>query len=96
MTVPAWRCIWTSVRYCALGVRGSHWFRWSWNWPSRPSRCGCWLTGASPLSPQRQSLTLRLEQVDPALLNSGLLIAEGDELRIERALFLAAAGAVPA
>jgi len=37
--------------------------------------------------PQRQSLTLRLEQVDPALLNSGLLIAEGDELRIERALF---------
>ncbi|MBB1519856.1 GNAT family N-acetyltransferase [Aquipseudomonas guryensis] len=37
--------------------------------------------------PQRQSLALQLEQVDPALLNSGLLVAEGDELRIERALF---------
>ena len=37
--------------------------------------------------PQRQSLTLRLEQVDPALLNNGLLVVEGDELRIERALF---------
>jgi RimJ/RimL family protein N-acetyltransferase len=37
--------------------------------------------------PQRQSLVLQLEQVDPALLNSGLLVAEGGELRIERALF---------
>ncbi|UUY07408.1 acetyltransferase [Pseudomonas sp. J452] len=37
--------------------------------------------------PQRQSLALRLEQVDPALLNSGLLVAAGDQLRIERALF---------
>ncbi|MBB2496023.1 GNAT family N-acetyltransferase [Aquipseudomonas ullengensis] len=37
--------------------------------------------------PQRQSLALSLEQVDPALLDSGLLIAESGELRIERALF---------
>lgn len=37
--------------------------------------------------PQRQSLALQLEQVDPALLNSGLLVAEGAELRIERGLF---------
>ncbi len=37
--------------------------------------------------PQRQSLALRLEQVDAALLNSGLLVADGDTLRIERGLF---------
>ncbi|PTS84402.1 GNAT family N-acetyltransferase [Pseudomonas sp. HMWF032] len=37
--------------------------------------------------PQRQSLVLRLEQVDPALLNSGLLVVAGDELCIERARF---------
>lgn len=37
--------------------------------------------------PQRQSLALRLEQVDAALLNSGLLVADGDALRIERGLF---------
>lgn len=37
--------------------------------------------------PQRQRLVVRLEQLDPALLSRGLLVAEGGELRIERALF---------
>jgi RimJ/RimL family protein N-acetyltransferase len=34
-----------------------------------------------------QMLRLQLESIDPALLNSGLLVGEGDSLRIERSLF---------
>ncbi|MBC9250732.1 acetyltransferase [Pseudomonas alcaligenes] len=43
-----------------------------------------WCFACEPL---RQCLTLSLDQVDPALLASGLLLAEGSDLRIERTLF---------
>ncbi|WP_252273383.1 GNAT family N-acetyltransferase [Pseudomonas subflava] len=38
-------------------------------------------------NPDLQALRLQLEQVDPALLASGLLVGEGGNLRIERSLF---------
>lgn len=39
------------------------------------------------VEPQLQAVRLQLDKVEPALLASGLLLAEGEALRIERALF---------